>query len=159
MATPDDFAAACRSASRGLRQVPSDLRRELSTVTKDQVAVPLAGRIAKAATGPHAAILAAGTKARAGADPTIVVGGMRPKLSGGAGPRDVVFGDEFGGGKRLGAVPRGKRSRAHRRHTTNQFRGAAKPFVFPTIGANIPWVLDTFADVTLSTLTKGVNRG
>jgi hypothetical protein len=159
MATPDDFAAACRAASRGLRQVPTDLRRELSAQTKDQVAAPLAGRIAAAATGPHAAILAAGTKARAGADPTIVVGGLRPKLSGGAGPRQVVFGDEFGGGKRLSPIPRSRRARAHRRHSTNQFRRGAKPFVFPTIGDNLPWVLDTFADVTLSTLSKGVNRG
>lgn len=159
MATPEEFAAECRAASRGLRRVPAELRRELAVAARDQVAKPLAARIASAASGPHAGILAAGTKARAAGDPTIVVGGLRPKLSGGAGPRQVVFGDEFGGGKRLGSVPSSRRARAHRRYTTNQFRRGAKPFVFPTIRGSLPWVLDTFADATLSTIEKGVNRG
>lgn len=159
MATPDAFARECREAARGLRRVPADLRRDIAAQSRDKVAAPLAGKIARAAVGPHADILAAGTKARAAADPTIVVGGLRPKLSGGAGPRQVVFGDEFGGGKRLSAVPARPGQRAHRRYTTNQFRGAARPFVFPTVRREVPWVLDTFADIAMTTLDKAVNHG
>jgi hypothetical protein len=104
-------------------------------------------------------VLAAGVKARAGADPTIVVGGLRPKLSGGAGPRQVIFGAEFGGGKRLSAVPAGRGRRGYRRYTTAQFRAHQTPFVFPTIADNIPWALDTWADLTLDVLEQAIPDG
>lgn len=159
MATPEEFSAECRLASKNLRRVPRELRRALSSEVKNQVAVPLASRVGSAARGPWSRVLQAGTKARAGADPTIVVGGLRPKLSGGAGPRQVVFGAEFGGGKRLTAVPRTARHRGYRRYSTNQFRANKTPFVFPTIAKNLPWVLDQFADISMTTLNKEVNRG
>jgi hypothetical protein len=159
VATTDDFVTACHEASRGLRRVPSELRREIAQQSRDLVAAPLAVKVAGAAVGPWGPLLAAGTKARSAADPTIVVGGLRPKLSGGAGPRQIVFGVEFGAGKRLSVVPSRPGQRGHRRYTTKQFRSRQQPFVFDTIGANIPWVLDTFADLTMTTLEKGVNRG
>lgn len=152
----DDFGRECREAARNLRRVNGELRRELASSVRDEVAVPLAARIAQAATGPHARILSAGTKARAGAQPTIVVGGTRPRLTGGAGPRDVVFGDEFGGGSRITAIPRTARRRGYRKHTTRQFK-RSRPFVFPTIGKAIPDVLDTYADVVTGLLRKVVN--
>jgi hypothetical protein len=159
VSTPEEFAAECRQAALGLRRVDKDLRRELSGQVKEKVAEPLAKRVGSAARGPWSRVLQAGTKARAGADPKIVVGGLRPRLSGGAGPRQVVFGTEFGGGKRLTAVPASARRRGYRRYSTNQFRSNKAPFVFPTIGKNIDWVLDTFADITLTILDKEVNRG
>ena len=159
MSTTDEFTRACQATAKSLRRVPAQLRRELSTAVKDEVATPLAARIASAATGPWAPILAAGTKARAGADPTIVVGGARPRVSGGAGPRALVFGVEFGGHTRVTVLPPTNRRRGHRRHTTRQFAGKRAPFVFPTIERSLPWVLDTFADLTMATLEKSVNDG
>lgn len=158
MASTDEFVAECRDTARNLRRVPADLRRALSSEVKEEVAVPLARKISGAATGPWAPVLAAGTKARAGAEPTIVVGGTRPRLSGGAGPRLVVYGTEFGGGKRLTAVPRKGSRQGYRRYSTNQFRRNRRPFVFPTIGRNLDWVLDSFADITLRVLDKAVGR-
>lgn len=159
MATPEDFARECRDAAKGLRRVQRDLRRTLAGEVKDEVAIPLAAKIGAAASGPWATVLSAGVKARAAADPTIVVGGLRPKLSGGGGPRQVVFGVEFGGGKRQTAIPSTPARRGHRRRTTAQFSQRHDPFVFPTIAHNLPWVLDTFADLTMATLDKGVNDG
>lgn len=157
MATPEEFAAACRAASRGLRKVPNDLRRELGQEVRTQVAEPLAARVRGAWSGPWARLLAGGTKVRTKADPTIVVGGARPRLSGGAGPRHIVYGVEFGSGKRLTAVPARSGRRGYRRYSTNQFHGRQAPALFPTVRANIPWVLDRFADIALDTLGKGVN--
>jgi hypothetical protein len=92
-------------ASKALRRIPKEVRRALAAEVKTEVAAPLAVKIAGAATGPYNRVLRNGTKARASADPQIVVGGARPRLSHGAGPRDVVFGTEFGGGKRITRVP------------------------------------------------------
>ena len=157
MAGTEDFSAECRDVARSLRYVPRELKKELSGRVKAEVAVPLAQRIGAAATGPWARVLQAGTKALAGADPKIKVGGLSPKLRNGGGPRHVVFGTEFGGGKRLTAVPKTPRHRGYRRYSTNQFR-TKRPFVFPTIGKNFEWVLDTFSDITIETLDKEVNR-
>lgn len=146
----------------GLRRVPKDLRRALSTEVKEQVAVPLAGRIRVAASGPYTRVLSAGTKARAGADPTIVVGGLSPKLKGGGGPRSVVFGTEWGGGKRSRPITgytrggqRPGRVRGHRRHTTMQF-GRPRPFVYSTVSANYGDIIDTYADIVMRVLGDGV---
>ena len=159
MASLDDFTAECELAAKNLRRVPRDLRRALSSDVKTKVASRRAQKIGAAATGPWAPVLAAGTKARAAADPQIVVGGLRPKLSGGAGPRQVVFGTEFGGGKRISRVARSAKRSGYRRYSTNQFRNNKRPFVFPTIGKNLDWVLDEFADITMTTLDKAVNSG
>lgn len=158
MGSVDEFAQECRITSKNLRRVPKDLRREISAQSKTEIATPLAARVGAAATGPWAAVLNAGTKARASADPTIVVGGLRPRLSGGAGPRQIVYGVEFGGGSRLAVVKSRPRQRGHRRYTTRQFRSRKAPFVYPTITDNMPWVLDRFADIAMTTLSKEVNR-
>lgn len=157
----DQFATDCEAAAKGLRRVPKELRRALSTEVKAAVADPLAARIRAAASGPYARILGPGTKARAGADPTIVVGGASPKLSGGAGPRRVVFGTEWGGGKRLSPVvgyDRGGRRKGHvrgyRRYSTNQFHRHQHPFVFPTVNANMDKALEAWATI----VTDVVNR-
>lgn len=147
-----DFAADCEAAAKGLRRVPRELRRALAQQVKTEVAEPLANRVKAAATGPWARVLAAGTKARAGADPTIVVGGQSPKLSGGGGPRSVVYGTEFGGGKRLTAVPGRAGRRGYRRYSTNQFRGRQRPFVFRTINQQMPKVLDAYAGIVMEVL-------
>lgn len=155
----DDFARECREVSRNLRRVPSDLRRAISSEVRDEIAVPLAGKIKTAATGPWSRVLSAGTKARAGADPTIVVGGASPKLSGGAGPRQVIFGAEFGGGKRLTPVPGRSGRRGYRRYSTNQFRQNQRPFVFSTVSRNYSWALEKFADIVLEKVDEGMKRG
>ena len=153
----EDFARECKDAAKALRGVPKDLRRALSHEAKDRVATPLAGRIRSAASGPWARVLAAGTKARAGADPTIVVGGQAPRLSGGGGPRSVVYGVEFGGGTRTTAVPSRAGRRGYRRRSTRQFVGRHDPFVYPTISASMPRVLDTYADIVMDVLGEAVD--
>jgi hypothetical protein len=131
MASTDAFSQACREAARSARRLPAELRRALSTRTRPEVTEPEGRRIAAAATGPHARILSAGVKPRTGASPQLVVGGASPRLSGGAGPRDVVYGDEFGPGKR-------KRTR--------QFKGR-HPFIFPTIARDAEEILDGYARI------------
>lgn len=153
----DEFGRQAEQAARDLRRLPADLRRALAQESKAKVATPLAAKVASAATGPWSRVLAGGVKARATADPKIVIGGQSPKLSGGGGPRSVVFGNEFGGGKRVRSLARTSRRRGHRRATTNQFRHP-HPFVFRTINANMDWVLDQFADITMTVLDKGVGR-
>lgn len=152
---PDEFARDAGEAAKALRRLPADLRRALAQESKDQVAVPLAAKVAAAATGPWARVLSAGVKARVAADPKIVIGGKSPKLSGGGGPRSVVFGNEWGGGKRVRALAGNNRRRGHRRATTKQFRNP-HPFVFDTVNENMDWVLDQFADLTMTVLDKGV---
>ncbi|CCH79086.1 hypothetical protein BN12_40056 [Nostocoides japonicum T1-X7] len=159
MATPEEFAAECGAAARGLRRVPSALRRALAAEVKTEVAVPLAAKVAGAAAGPWARVLSAGVKARASADPQIVVGGASPRLSGGAGPRQVVFGTEFGGGKRITTVHRTDRHRGYFRRSTRQFGTHQRPFVFKTVSNNMDWVLDRYADIVTDVLDEGVPGG
>jgi hypothetical protein len=139
------------------RRLPADLRRALAQESRDKVAVPLAAKVASAAAGPWARVLGPSVKARSGADPKIVIGGKSPKLSGGGYPRAVVFGNEWGGGKRVRALAKTSRRRGHRRATTNQFRHP-HPFIFRTVNREMDWVLDTFADITMTVLDKGVAR-
>lgn len=150
----------------GLRRLPKDVRRALSARMKDEVATPLASRIAAAAAGPWAGALRAGTKARAGADPTIAVGGMSPKMRGGAGPRNVVFGAEFGGGKRLAKVTEyqrgGRRAgkvRGHRRYATRQFAHNKDPFIFDTVAANMDKTMDAIATIVLEVMAEDTPGG
>lgn len=152
----EDFAAECDFVAKQLRRIPSDVRRALASEVKTEVATPLAAKIASAAKGPYGPALSGSVKARAAADPTIVVGGSRKVVSGGANARQLVFGTEFGGGKRITRVPTSPKRSGYRRRTTNQFV-PAHPFVFSTIGSNMDWVLDTYADIVLKTLNEGVN--
>lgn len=146
MASPDEFAQAAREAGKNVRRLPKDLRDALRTRTRPEVTEPLAGTVASAAAGPHAATLSAGVKARTDAVPVISIGGTRPKVSGGAGPRDLVYGNEFGGSSRKGSVSAGRRARSYTRRTTRQF-AHRRPFVFRTIAQRVPWVLDRYADI------------
>ena len=158
MSTPQEFAAECDQVAKSLRRMPAELRRALASGVKSDVAAPLAAKIGAAAAGPYGHALSGAVKARAAADPTIVIGGSRRVVSGGASARDLIYGTEFGGGKRTTAVPRNAKHKGYRRRSTNQFH-PAHPFVFPTIGRESDWVLDQFATIVLDTLDKGVNRG
>jgi hypothetical protein len=154
----DEFARECDAASRALRRVPTDLRRELGREVKEQVAVPLAAKIGAAASGPYARALSGAVKARAQADPTIVIGGSRKVVRGGANARQLVFGTEWGGGKRTTRVAARPGRRGYRRRSTNQFV-PAHPFVFSTIGDNVDWVLDRYSDIVLKVLNEAVSDG
>lgn len=153
---PASFARECEYVAKALRRIPKEVRRTLAHEVKDKVAVPLASKVAANAKGPWARVLSSGTKARSGANPTINIGGMRPKLSGGAGPRDVVFGSQWGGGKRSTTVAATSRRKGYRRRSTNQFVSNITPFVYPTIVARMPEVLDTYADIVLDVMDKEI---
>lgn len=139
---------ACREASRDLRRLPREVKAALKARTRPEVADPLAAEIRSTYRGRYAAVLSAATKTRTSGDPKIVVGGARRVVSGGASPRDLVFGDQFGGGKKVAEVTRRTKrgSVTYRRHTTRQF-GPAKPTIYPTISREIPRVLDRFATI------------
>lgn len=159
MSDIDEFTAQCRVAARGLRRLPSDLRRGIAGDVQEQVAAPLADRVGAAARGPWAAQLRAATKARKLADPTIVIGGSRKVVSGGANPRQLVYGTEFGGGKRRTAVPSRPGRRGYTRVTTRQFANNHAPFVFRTVGENFDWAIDRFAGIVLDRLEGAVDDG
>lgn len=144
----EDFRGACQAASRDLRRLPTDLRRTLANRVRPDVADPLAADIRKTFRGPYAAALSTQTKTRVSGDPKIVVGGARRVVSGGASARDLVFGDQFGGGKRVAEVTRRtKRGTVrYRRHTTAQFRNA-RPTIYPTIARTIDRTLERFANI------------
>lgn len=65
----------------------------------------------------------------------------------------MVFGTEFGGGKKVRAIARTPRRAGHRRRTTQQFV-TARPFIYPAISRNYGWALDRFADVVFKVLEK-----
>ena len=152
MPGPEEFAAVCRERARQVRRLPADVKRALSARVRPEVVEPVAADMRAAATGPHAALLAAGVKPRTGATPELVIGGARPRISGGASPRDVVFGDEFGGGSRVTEVPARQGRRAYRRHTTRQFK--RRPFAFPTIARDLEKILDGYATIVTDTLEE-----
>ncbi len=145
----DDFAQACKDTSRNLRRVPAELRKLLGREVRDTVAEPLASDIRAAFDGPYRRVLVGAVKTRVQGDPMIVVGGARRVLSGGASVRDVVFGDEFGGGSRVSVVPSTSKRRGHTRHTTRQF-GRARGNVLGTIRST--------ADTTFARWVDAVNK-
>ena len=152
------------SMARDLRRAPKAIRDAVKRDSRSEIAEPLAAKIRTAASGPYARVLAAGTKTRAGsgAEAQIVVGGARPKLSGGAGPRHVVFGTEWGGGKRLspvlGHTRAGVKVRGYRRFSTNQFRRTKRPFIFPTVGKNIDRIIEAYAGIVSRALDDVLGR-
>lgn len=154
MSNMKDFAEECDYVAKQLRRIPKDLRRALASEVKQEVAIPLAAKIAGASSGPYGPALSGQVKARASADPQIVIGGSRKIVSGGANARQLVYGTEFGGGRRRTAVPRTAKHKGYSRESTNQFV-PAHPFVFPTIGKNGEWVLDQFSDIVLKVLDEG----
>lgn len=157
MSDAAQFHNDCKQLARAMRGLPPELRRALASEVKTEIADPLADKMRASLSGPHAAALSGSIKARVSADPKIVVGGARRVVSGGAQARDLVFGNEFGGGKKIGRVT-SRRGKVYRRRTTNQFV-PARPFVFATIADNGPWLLDTFADVVLKVIDKELDRG
>ncbi len=76
--------------------------------------------VAAAWSGPYGVALSAGTHVQA---PDMVTVGGAGHLSGGATSSDLAFGVEYGGGRRVGAVRAGRRTKAHSRRVTAQFRG------------------------------------
>jgi hypothetical protein len=158
VASPEEFAQQCREASRNMRRLPAELRRTLAARSKADVADPLAAKIAAAASGPYGRALSTAVKTRAAADPQIVVGGARRVVSGGASARQLVFGTEWGGGKRVKAFAKTANRKGYKRRTTRQFV-TPHPFVYPTIGANIDTVLEAFATMVEDTFTKVVSDG
>lgn len=159
MPTPREFAAECREASRNLRRLPVEVRRELRRRVKDEVAQPIAADIRAAGHSVYARRVAATTRVRAAADPTIVAGGAKRVASGGARGRDLVFGTHFGGGSRVTAIPARPGRRGYRRHTTRQFAGRHDPFVFGTVGRNLDRYLELWAGIIDDVVEKVIPRG
>lgn len=147
MATGSEFSKACKEASRGMRRLPKELRRTLANRVRDEVAEPLAADIRAAWSGGYAPKLATATKARVQADPQIIVGGSRKVFSGGASVRDVVFGAEWGGGKRVAVIPRRDGRRGHTRRSTRQFAATGQHAVYGTIGRTLEQTFDRWASV------------
>lgn len=158
MATTDEFAQECRQAARSIRRLPADLRRALGQRVKPEVADPLAAEVRTAWTGPHAAALSAGTKTRVSGDPQLVVGGSRRVVSGGANVRQLAFGDEFGGGSRVGQVAGTSRRRAHRRRTTRQFPRTGQAAVFGTVSRRVESTFDRWTKIVDDVL-RGFTNG
>ncbi len=153
----DAFERACRDAARSLRRVPKELRQTIAADSRDEVAAPLVQALQHAAVGPWARQLAAGTKARKAADPTVVIGGARPVVSGGAGVRQLVYGNQWGGGKRVTTVTRG-RSR-YRLRSTRQFR-TPHPYIIRTLSQQGGAVLDAWARLVMRAIERsGVTDG
>lgn len=152
------FTAACRTLSRELQSLPAAVRAALPEQMMSDVARPLAETIARKWTGPHAAALAASTQARYVRDDVEVFAGGRARLlSGGATGRDLVWGNEFGGGNRVKSMtsPRGKR---FRRHTTRQFGGGTDTLL-GTADASIDWMLEQTSRAAETIIGKVLSRG
>lgn len=152
----DSFEQQARNAARDLRRVPAELRKRLGREVRDDVAEPLAGEIRGSFSGPYRGVLVAAVKTRIQGDPTLVVGGTRRVLSGGASVRDVVFGNEFGGGDRVSSVRATTRARSHRRHTTRQFAGKARGNIIGTIRKTADVTFDRWADVVARIINESV---
>lgn len=171
----EGFEQQCRQAARQLRRLPAELRRDLAAEVRDEVAEPLAGAIRSEWHGPHAAVLREATKARVQVDPMVVVGGARKVVSGGASVRDLVYGNEFGGGKRValvnrprsaggrrrGRVTQAERATAgrkiYRRRTTQQFPREGQHAVFGTIEGTLDAIFGRWVEVIERRIDKGMS--
>lgn len=155
----DPFAQACAQAARQLRRVPGDLRRDLGRHVRDEVARPAAAAVNTAArsAGPYGRALATAARPRAGADPAVVVGGRRPLVSGGATGRDLVYGANFGGGKRTTVVHRAG-ARPYRARTTMQFT-RPRPWIYPALARSADDLFTAWAAALDPYLQEWENRG
>lgn len=142
-----------------MRRLPAELRRALGNEVRDTVAEPLAADIRSAWTGPYGPALSAATKTRVGTDPQIIVGGSRRVVSGGASARDLVYGEEWGGGRRIKAIPSTPRRRGHRRRTTRQFAGAGQHAVFGTVARTLDKSLERWADAVDRIVNQVMRNG
>lgn len=159
MATGSEFATACKTAARQMRRLPAELRRALANEVRDAVAEPLAADIRGAWRGPYAPVLAAGTKARVQTDPQVIIGGSRRVVRGGASVRDLVYGEEWGGGRRVKAIPARPGRRGHRRRTTRQFAGQGQHAVYGTVARTMERSLERWADVVERIVTGVMRNG
>jgi hypothetical protein len=153
----DPFEQAARNASRDLRRLPAELRKRLGAQVREDVADPLAADIKAAMDGPYRAALVGGVKTRVQGDPMIVVGGSRKVLSGGASVPDVVYGDEFGGGSRVGSVRPSRRSKAYQRRTTRQFNPGGRGNIVGTIRDKAETTFDRWVDVVDRIINESVS--
>lgn len=142
-----------------MRRLPIDVRRELRTRVKSEVAGPIAQDVRSAGSTSYGRRVAGTTRVRAQADPTIVVGGAKRIVSGGAKGRDLVFGTHFGGGSRVTAVPARSGRRGYQRRSTRQFAGRRDPFVFGTVARNLDRYLDLWAGIVDDVVGKVIGRG
>jgi hypothetical protein len=156
------FERSCRDTSRQLRRLPAEVRKAIAAPAQTDVASPLADRIRSSFAGPYRAVLAAGTKARKDADPTVVVGGARPVVRGGASVRQLVYGNEWGGGRRVTPTTRrtrhGGRSTSYRLRSTQQF-GQPRSSIIPTLKDNAGRVIDAWAQIVTDTIERTLPRG
>jgi hypothetical protein len=142
-----------------MRRLPAELRRGLANEVRDTVAEPLAADIRQAWSGPYATVLATATKARVQTDPLVVVGGSRRVVSGGASVRELVYGTEWGGGKRVTPIPSRPGRRGHRRRTTRQFSGSGQHAVYGTIARTLDKSLERWADAVDRLVAKVMDGG
>ena len=158
----EDFERSCRDTSRQLRRLPSELRKAIAADAQTRVADPVVADLRGRWAGPWARQLAAGTKSRKAADPTLVIGGARRVVSGGASVRQLVYGAEWGGGKRVTPTRRttrnGGRATAYRLRSTRQFLRPT-PALVPTLRDNAGRMLTAWAELVLDTFDKVVDRG
>ncbi|MBD3782445.1 MAG: hypothetical protein IE926_05725 [Micrococcales bacterium] len=154
-----EFVTACREASRQLRRLPVEVRRELRTRVRAEVADPIAQDVRGAGRSVYARRVAPTARVRSAADPTIVVGGSRRVASGGATGRNLVFGAHFGGGRRTTAVPATSRHRGYRRRSTRQFAGQRDPFVFGTVNRNLDRYLERWAGIIDDVVERVIGHG
>lgn len=157
MAVRDPFDGACRDAAKGLRRLPSEVRKALGRDVKTKVADPLAGavRSAYAGQGRVGGALVQAVKTRVNVEPVISVGGAKQLVSGGASGRQLVYGHEFGSGtppqraERLarrnhhGTGRRGSRTRG----TTAQFAGPGHNAIFGTFAKEANTTFDNWLNV------------
>lgn len=116
-------------------------------IDREELAQPLADRLRAAGTGSTYARLVAGTtRVIPGRPIAVQIGGPQRLVSGGATGTDLVYGTEYGGGRRVTIVPANRRARAHRRRTTRQFISQRAPFIEDTVARAEADLGDQLAD-------------
>jgi hypothetical protein len=78
---------------------------------------------------------------------------------GGGAPRDLVYGDEWGGGRRVKAIPARPGRRGHRRRTTQQFPTSGQHAVYGTIARTLDKSLERWADAVDRIVGKVMGNG
>lgn len=136
------FERSCRDLSRQLRVVPGQVEAAIEREAPARAADPVARRVAARWSGPWAGVLAAATKAIQGNPTGVVVGGTSPVVSGGASVNDLVWGNEYGGG---------------RRPATQQFV-PRHPAIVTTIEGAVSELEDAYADLAADAIEE-VTRG
>jgi len=157
----DAFERAAKDAARQLRKMPKELRKEMGRHVQQRVAVPLAGYVADAARGatPWGVKIAPVVKARLQGDPTIAIGAARKVFSGGASVNQVVYGANWGGGRRRKATARRLGGNPYTRSSTAQFIRGSSEFIYSTFRAKAEWALNEWVQVLDPYLTEWESGG